>query len=428
LAAQLADRAQMREDTLSTLPPEAQDLSLRGLSAAVLRSYDDLLGGFFIPSTGAVLGATASGAAEEIALDPAQMSLIRSLTASTAGVAKTLPHGRDVLVGATAPPQPDGTVAWTIKRITGVRDPMYLRRQWGLLALVLLAMTAVGGVIAMSMRLRRGVDAVNSGLQKLESDFWYRFPPIPGDFGAIAGAINHMTDKRAELETTLRRQDRLAALGKVVAGVAHEIRNPLNSMRLALELANRRLKKGNATGEEIAGAIEEVDRLDRIVTRLLAFGKPEFEDRRIQDVRPLIERVTHMLEQPAAGKQVRFEVAVPDTRAEAHVDALQIEQVLINLLLNAIEASPGGSPVQVVARNEPDSVCIEVRDHGPGVPPSIRDHIFDPYFTTKPAGSGLGLAVSREFVDRHGGTLTVESNNGNGAAFVMRLPAAKGVE
>src|SRR5690606_30998962 len=152
-----------------------------------------------------------------------------------------VPDGRDVLVGAAAASEADGAVAWSLKRIAGVRDPIYIRRQWGLLALVLLATMAVGGVVAMSVRLRRGVDAVNAGLKRLESDFSYRFPEGTGELGAIAAAINHMADKRAELEATLRRQDRLAALGKVVGGVAHEIRNPLNSMRLALELANRRL-------------------------------------------------------------------------------------------------------------------------------------------------------------------------------------------
>jgi signal transduction histidine kinase len=106
------------------------------------------------------------------------------------------------------------------------------------------------------------------------------------------------------------------------------------------------------------------------------------------------------------------------------VDGLQVEQVLLNLLLNAVEASPGGRAVRIETGTKEDAVQITVADEGPGIPESVRDHVFDPYFTTKPTGSGLGLSVSREVVSHHDGELRFESN-GRGTAFVLRLPAQR---
>jgi signal transduction histidine kinase len=232
-----------------------------------------------------------------------------------------------------------------------------------------------------------------------------------------------MAERRAQLEAHLRRQDRLAALGKVVAGVAHEIRNPLNSIRLSLELLQRRVNKGTATGEEVTGAMEEVDRLDHILARLLAFGRPDFEDRRAQDVRPILERAARMVQQQAQAKGVRLIADGGDISAD--IDAGEVEQVLINLLLNAIDASPPGAEVRIDTALARNSVRIAVHDEGPGVEQAARDHIFDPYFTTKQSGNGLGLAVSREVAARHGGSLELLPQNGHGSTFVLELPVER---
>jgi signal transduction histidine kinase len=282
----------------------------------------------------------------------------------------------------------------------------------------------LGGLISISIRLRRGVDTVNLGLHRLESDFTYRLPAIGGDFGEIGKAINQMASRRQTLEATLRQQDRLAALGKVVAGVAHEIRNPLNSIRLTLELLGRRVQKGVVRGEEVQAALGEVDRLDRILARLLAFGRPGLEEGRVQDLRPLIERAVKMVREQSQSKNVLIAVESDREPLDADVDGLQVEQVLLNLLLNAVEASPGGSSVWVKARTQEGVVRIAVADQGPGIPDTIRDHVFDPYFTTKETGNGLGLSVSREVVSRHNGELTFESN-GHGTTFVLRLPTRR---
>jgi signal transduction histidine kinase len=247
-----------------------------------------------------------------------------------------------------------------------------------------------------------------------------------GDFGRIAAGANRMADRRAALEMTVRQQDRLAALGKVVAGVAHEIRNPLNSIRLGLELLNRRLEKGTAQVGEVRGAMEEVDRLDRILSRLLAFGRPALEDRALQAIAPLIDRAVAMVHTQSGQKGVSIQVEAGEARPpQADVDGLQVEQVVINLLLNAIEASSPGGTVRVGLETEDEFVRIAVNDDGPGIPDNAREHVFDPYFTTRDAGNGLGLAVSREVVAHHGGSLRFETGVG-GTTFTMRLPTHRG--
>ena len=238
----------------------------------------------------------------------------------------------------------------------------------------------------------------------------------------MAQAVNRMADRRGTLEGTLRRQDRLAALGRVVSGVAHEIRNPLNALRLTLELLDRRVRRGTTEGGEVREAIDEVDRLDQILGRLLTFGRPEGHNRRVHDLRPLLERAVRIVGEQARHKGVQVELlGLGSTPIEAEVDALAIEQILINLLINAIDASPRHAVVTLSTEMNGEGVRIEVADKGAGISLTDREQIFNPYFTTKENGTGLGLALSREMAAHHSGSLEFESTEG-GTTFALRLP------
>jgi signal transduction histidine kinase len=133
-----------------------------------------------------------------------------------------------------------------------------------------------------------------------------------------------------------------------------------------------------------------------------------------------------MLEPQASAKAVHVRVSLPNQPLEANVDSGQIEQVLINILLNGIEASPAGTDLEVTGRADGEQVQVGIRDSGHGVPEAARDHIFDAYFTTRDSGNGLGLAVSREFIVNHGGSLELAASE-TGAHFLIRLPASQGV-
>jgi signal transduction histidine kinase len=434
LQSQFMDRANyLGVSPTETLPLqfEAQDVSLRGLSAAVLRSYDGVEGGFFLGSEARLTGHAGPIQRDSSAdFDAAETDMIRGLAGrvrqTTEAVSSEAETGADVLVAAAVSLHPYDGVAWTLKRLSSVNDPGAQRRRWWLAGLVLSAVLGLGAVISTSIRLRNGVDTLNKGLARLESDFSFRLPPLGGDFGRVAVSVNRMSDRRSALETNLRQQDRLAALGRVVAGVAHEIRNPLNSLVLTLELLSRRVRKGAATGEEIRDAIEEVNRLEQILARLLAFGSPQVESRTLQDVNPLLQRALRVVDDQARQRQVRVALSQSnDEELLAEVDGLALEQVLINLLLNAIDASPEGSTVSLAATVEGSLVRIAVRDHGPGIPEAVREHVFDPYFTTKENGTGLGLAVSREIAHRHGGNLEFASSCSEGSTFTLTLPTRR---
>lgn len=197
---------------------------------------------------------------------------------------------------------------------------------------------------------------------------------------------------------------------------------------LTLELLDRRLKKGAPiAGNEVREAMEEVDRLDQILARLLAFGRPGFQNTRIQDVRPLIDRAIRLVKDRSERKSVELGLELSrEEPIEADVDALGFEQILINLLTNAIDAAPEGSTVTVAVRATKRNVSIAVTDRGAGIHGNVREQVFTPYFTTKENGTGLGLAVSREIASHHGGTLEFESA-GEGTTFVLRLPSRRDV-
>jgi signal transduction histidine kinase len=414
LKAQYEERATFSERPLQALPLEAQDLSLRGLSQTVLRSYKDMQGGFYTAESRTVVGA--AGSRDSVSGD--ELRAIQS--AIRTGSLATIEAGGDLLV-ARAVPTSHENHAWALKRLIGVRDPASSRRRWLLATIVTAAVAGVAGVVSILIRLRRGVDSVKQTLQQLESDFSYRAASGSDDFGEIYAAIGKMADRRTELETTLRQQDRLAALGKVVAGVAHEIRNPLNSIRLQLELLKRRTQKGMAATAEVDAAMGQVDRLNTILGQLIGFGKPDISNRSMQDLLPLAQRSVAIAQDRACSRNIELEVTTAESGVQASVDGLQFEQVLTNLLLNAIEASPEQAKVCVRIARAGDAVEVAVSDAGAGIPEPARDHVFDAFFTTRPVGTGLGLSVSREIVAAHGGSISFVTA-AKGTTFFVRLP------
>ncbi len=424
LALQYRERILWGRDALESLPLEAQDLSLRGLAATVLRSYEGLRGGFYRPAGPGVLGlAAAPGTRADLNAREVEMISSAARVAGTGPAVVTGWQDRDLILAVAMRVQ-EGQAAWVLKRAGGAAGPAGWSRRLWYGALVFSAVLGIAAVAGIWFALRSGVSRIGAGLRRLEEDFDYRLPAIGGEFGEIARAVNRMAERRKLLEAELRRQDRLAALGKVVAGVAHEIRNPLNSLRLTLELLERRWKKGAATGSEIQEALREIERLDGILARLLAFGRPVPADRSQQDLLALARQAAAMVAEQAQRKRITLAMPPEDCGLTAEVDGPQIVQVILNLLLNAIQASPEGGVVEVRAGLCGDTVCLSVTDQGPGIPEEIRPHIFDAFFTTRPEGSGLGLAVSREIVTAHGGALELDPA-GPGTTFRILLPAGR---
>lgn len=224
------------------------------------------------------------------------------------------------------------------------------------------------------------------------------------------------------LEEDLRANERLASLGAMAAGLAHELRNPLAAISGAVELLQRNDDGVDPRLQQIV--LREIERLNRLVEDFLAYAKPAPPELRATDLRALAEELLEVVRQDRMGKTpVRLDA--PPTLV-ADVDPEQLRQVLWNLLRNALESSPPEQPVTLRLSEVADGVCIEVLDRGPGLSEAARQRLFEPFHTTKSGGSGLGLAVVRRIVDGHGGRVEVVNRDGGGAAAAIRLPASSG--
>jgi signal transduction histidine kinase len=427
---QYEERAAYAGDPLRNLPSGAQEISLKAISITVLQAYKGIKGGMYLADSGRIMGyayPTAESRAD-LELTKVERDLVRSLTGRTGAsgniAIQSAWWNRNLIIAAAG--QSNGMIIWAMRRMPVIRYPLIGTHRWWITALVFSTILGMGGIISIWSMLHSGVVSIRQGLRRLEDDFSFRFPSIRGDLGQVALAINQMAERRMALEGKLRQQDRLAALGKAVGGVAHEVRNPLNSIQLTLQLLERRLKKGATVFNEVQECLQEISRLDMIVGRLLAFGQPAMTNRRFQEIAPLIIQAIKMVHEPTQQKNVRIETTGCEADLTADVDGTQIIQVLINLLLNAIEASPVSGTVRLIAVNSGPNICIRISDNGSRIPDDVRPHIFDAYYTTKPNGTGLGLAVSREIVVNHGGALEFESES-FGTTFIMLLPVERSV-
>jgi len=231
-----------------------------------------------------------------------------------------------------------------------------------------------------------------------------------------------------------RRSERLAALGQLSAGLAHEIRNPLGIIKGSAELLNKKLASGDPLSSELAGYISgEVNRLNGLVARFLDFARPLRLELRAAEAAPIIERALKTALDSHPGAAVRIERHFHGDVPPLLLDEAMAEQVFANLAANAIEAmQPQGGTLRIsITPAEADGrrgAEIEFRDSGPGVPETMREQVFNPFVTTKKTGVGLGLSIVSKIMDQHGGTIRLDTPAEGGASFRMFFPAAEGTE
>ena len=228
-----------------------------------------------------------------------------------------------------------------------------------------------------------------------------------------------------ESQEHLRRADRLSALGEIAAGLAHEIQNPLAGVKGALEIITSRVVHGTTEAEfaDIGG--KELARLEGLVSEFLTYARPHDPALRLTDVHEIVERVAALLHAQAERKPVTLVFERPIAFPPLSIDPEQITQVIFNVVLNAIQATPAGGHIQTREFVEPGWGVIDVIDEGPGIPPEHLLRLFDPFFTTKPRGTGLGLAISQRIVTAHRGTIEALPGSPSGSVFRIRLPLPK---
>ncbi len=248
---------------------------------------------------------------------------------------------------------------------------------------------------------------------------------LDGQLERIVRRVEEVTGRLQRQQLALLRTEQLSAVGKLAASVAHEVRNPLTSVKILVGLALRRQNPKPLSEADLRVIHDEVDRVEQTVQRLLDFARVPEPQRSRCDLRDVVHGAVHLVRSRADHLRVVLDVAVPPAPVEAEVDRTQLHSVLVNLLLNALDAMPGGGRLEAALDERPGGVVqLQIADTGPGIPADLLGgRLFDPFVSSKPTGTGLGLSIARRIVDEHHGTIRADNRPEGGACFTIRLPA-----
>jgi signal transduction histidine kinase len=288
---------------------------------------------------------------------------------------------------------------------------------------------AIGvGALLVSQRLLSPIQSLTEGVKAVAAgDLSRQVSPRGGDeLGLLAREFNAMATSLGRQREELRRAERLAAVGRISAQITHEIRNPLNAIGLNAELLAEELGEAGAPAEarQLVDAISrEVDRLNGVAEEYLTFARLPRPSLGRQDLNEVVGSLLDFLAPELAAAGVTVERALAPGALGVRGDEGQLRAVFLNLLRNSREAMPGGGRVTVRTRRAGEAVEAEVADTGGGIPPEVLTRIFEPFYSTKERGTGLGLAFVHQVLVEHGGTIRCDSEAGRGTTFTIRLPA-----
>ncbi len=233
----------------------------------------------------------------------------------------------------------------------------------------------------------------------------------------------HDVESVRDLENDLELSRRLAAIGRLTAGVGHEVKNPINAIVVHLELLRNKLGETDHRAIRHLEVIEsEIQRLDRVVQTLVDFSRPVEVQLKEQDLRRVVSAVLMLASAELETRDVHVQSDLPDRPVLANVDADLLNQALLNVVLNGAQAMAEGGELEVRLAEDGRTASLSIHDQGGGIPPEIRDKIFDLYFTTKKDGSGIGLAMTYRIVELHNGSIEVQSDALHGTTFILRFP------
>lgn len=286
-----------------------------------------------------------------------------------------------------------------------------------------LVLRPIGRVIAMSRRVIGGDLSARVGIRRR------------GEMGMLLQAIDEMADAVAQREEKLKalarqqlgQSEKLASIGRLAAGVAHEVNNPLTGVLTFAHLLRDKHAADEQDRSDLELIIRETTRVRDIVRGLLDFARESLSRRQPLDINTSVRQMLTLLRSQKEFKGVRIVEELAEPLPKVNGDQNQLQQVLLNLALNACEAMPGGGTLAIRTKVREGEVVVEVADSGSGIPKEHLDMIFDPFFTTKPVGkgTGLGLSVSYGIVQQHGGTIEVASEEGKGSTFTVALPISE---
>lgn len=451
LVREYKDKAEYSRQNSEPAPLEHPDTAssrelLALLSRVVLQNLDGVAGGFYSKSGDALLGYAFAEYGEpfhdgDYSASDRQLVLqtARKAAATNQNAEQEISNGAGILL-VEAVPIVDGSSTvgsvWTTKRFVGQPGANRFRAYLITVGLGAAALASVLLTLLVIHNLQGGVRKIEGGLRNLEGNLTSQMEPTsePEEIRQILLAISRLgatlaanIEREKQIENELRHSERLAGLGRLVAGVAHEVRNPLATIRLRVQMCQR--DTNNLRIKESCDiALDEIDRLNGIVNRLLNFARPIQLHLEQADLKQIIERRMEFFRDKAQKSGITLVARLPEWGMRLPVDKDRIAQVFDNIIQNAIEAMSAGGTLSVTVKSEAAAsenvagVCVEFQDTGAGMDASVVDHVFDPFFTTKPSGTGLGLSISHELIRAHGGDIRVDTGEGHGTRVRVTIP------
>ncbi len=422
------------------------------LSRVVLQNVDGVKGGFYAKAGATLLGDASSvpgGLPDNVAGEDATVTHREEILDAAERAVETHQPTERVLSSPSsivlieAVPIRDGYSivgsAWAVKRLGVLPGANRFRAYLITVGLSLAALASVLLTLLVIHNLQGGVRKIEDALRGLELNLASQIDSKsdPEEIQRIVQAINRLgaalkenIEREKGIEGRLRHAERLASLGRLVAGVAHEVRNPLATIRLRVQMCRRDTDNPHVK-ESCKVALEEIERLNGMVNRLLNFARPVQLHCEPADLRNLIEERMESFREWAEKRGVTLSTEMLRNNVSLELDKDRMAQVFDNVIQNAIESMCDGGGTLFVRlaprpdlQNDGNGVCVEFRDTGKGMNSAVIRQVFDPFFTTKPSGTGLGLSICHELVQAHGGEIQVDSEEGRGTSVRITIPAS----
>lgn len=317
----------------------------------------------------------------------------------------------------------------------------------GLAVTLLAALSAATGMLIYQERQSWSLLAeLRGAISKIAPSYpsLVQISPPPNSTVALQKEIRSLAENWREFcdhcqrlhDTEMVQAEHLATMGELAAGVAHEIRNPLAGIAGAIEIISKDFPKNHPDREILDDLRQEVRRIEKVLNDLLTYARPKAPQFGMADLKDTVARTLQLARQQIGSKNVEFSIQIPSHLPRFRMDPEQLHQVLLNLVLNGIQALGQEGKITIQARvlsrsagpHRPNLVEISVSDTGGGISPDHLEKIFRPFYTTKREGTGLGLSLCRRIISQHGGTLTAESELHQGSRFIIRLPMREALE